>query len=294
MYTKNFFQDIAFSCGKVETGKNVAPEIKELDVCFTPDNPSQVPPELGLLGRFLQTPCLFEIYRNPVTLKQLGDCLSKRFDVCQELERQSKRKKEKLRAEDMPRLWILTPTASPRTLEAFSGRMKPDWGEGIYFLAEGLGSAVVVIHQLPETPETLWVRLLGRNGTMKRAIDELEALSEDNPFRAIALKLLYNLSKNLEALPRKSREEQEVIMRLAPLYQQDREKAIQEGRVQGIEQGRQREASLILRLLQRRCGEIPTNWAEVIRELSIEQLEELGEALLDFKGLADLVSWLER
>ena len=145
---------------------------------------------------------------------------------------------------------------------------------------------------------------------MERAIDELEALPPDNPFRPIALRSLYNLTKNLEALPRKSQEAQEFIMRLAPLYQQDREKAVQEGRVQGIEQGRaegieqgrvqgieqgrQREANLILRLLQRRFREIPQNLADVIRELPIEQLENLGEALLDFESLADLVGWLER
>ncbi|WP_104545170.1 DUF4351 domain-containing protein [Chroococcidiopsis sp. TS-821] len=31
-----------------------------------------------------------------------------------------------------------------------------------------------------------------------------------------------------------------------------------------------------------------------IRNLSIEQLENLGEVLLDFSDAADLVTWLER
>jgi len=118
-YSKDYFQDMVLSYGKVEVGKNVAPEIKEIDIWFTPHDPSQIPPELGLLGRFCQTPCLVEVYRNPVTLKQISDCLSKRFAVLEELERQSKRKKERLRAKDMPRLWILTPTASPASLNPF-------------------------------------------------------------------------------------------------------------------------------------------------------------------------------
>jgi len=173
--------------------------------------------------------------------------------------------------------------------------MRPDWGEGVYFLTEGLGSAVVVIHQLPETPETLWVRLLGRGGTRERAIDELEALPPDNPFRSIALRSLYNLTKNLEALPKKSQEDQEFIMRLAPLYQQDREQAIQEGRAEGIREGEVREAvRLVQRLLNRCFGGIPQNLTEQIRGLTVEQLEELGEALLEFESLSDLVSWLER
>ncbi|WKX62532.1 DUF4351 domain-containing protein [Microcystis aeruginosa] len=78
-------------------------------------------------------------------------------------------------------------------------------------------------------------------------------------------------------------------MRLAPLYQQDREQAIQEGVQQGRQQG---EAYLLLRQLQRRFGEIPQNLEETIRNLPVEQLEDLGLALLDFNTLTDLDNWL--
>nr|NCR73950.1 DUF4351 domain-containing protein [Microcystis aeruginosa LG13-12] len=67
-------------------------------------------------------------------------------------------------------------------------------------------------------------------------------------------------------------------MRLAPLYQQDREQAVQEGVQQGRQQG---EADLVLRQLQRRFGEIPQNLEETIRNLPVERLEDLGLALLD-------------
>ena len=300
-YSKDYLQDMIVPYGTVEVGKSIAPEIKEIDVWFSPGS-SEIPPALGLLGRFCRHPCLFEPYHNPVTLKEVSDCLSKRLAVLEELERESKRRKERLRAGDMPKLWILTPTASPRILEPFSGHLRPDWGEGVYFLAEGLGSAVVVIHQLPERPETLWVRLLGRGGTRERAVDELEALPSDNPLRSLALQSLYNLSKNLEALPRKSQEDRYFIMRLAPLYQQDREQALQEGRAEGLREGRAeglqegeaREAvKLVLQLLQHRFGEIPPNLSEQIRGLPLEQVEDLAKALLDFDGPADLAGWLE-
>ena len=54
------------------------------------------------------------------------------------------------------------------------------------------------------------------------------------------------------------------------------------------------EANLVLRLLQRRIGAIPQNLTERIQELSVEQLENLGEALLDFESQGDLVNWLEQ
>jgi predicted transposase YdaD len=64
---------------------------------------------------------------------------------------------------------------------------------------------------------------------------------------------------------------------------------------QGIEQGRQQgEVALILRQLKRRLGEVPAELEERIRSLSIAQLEDLGEALLDFSDTSDLVAWLEQ
>lgn len=51
---------------------------------------------------------------------------------------------------------------------------------------------------------------------------------------------------------------------------------------------------LIGRLLNRRFGEIDSSLIERIRMLSTEQLEALGEALLDFSEVADLFAWLDR
>ena len=64
---------------------------------------------------------------------------------------------------------------------------------------------------------------------------------------------------------------------------------------QGIEQGMQREgANLVLRLLNRRFGQVTTSVEKQIRQLSVKQLEDLGEALLDFENEADLLHWLSQ
>uniref|UniRef100_A0A8J6ZPD0 DUF4351 domain-containing protein n=1 Tax=Desmonostoc muscorum LEGE 12446 TaxID=1828758 RepID=A0A8J6ZPD0_DESMC len=63
---------------------------------------------------------------------------------------------------------------------------------------------------------------------------------------------------------------------------------------EGREEGREAEArSLILRQLTRRVGELPQQVRERIETLCLEQLENLGEALLDFTRMADLQAWLE-
>ncbi|WP_066426137.1 Rpn family recombination-promoting nuclease/putative transposase [Anabaena sp. 4-3] len=62
---------------------------------------------------------------------------------------------------------------------------------------------------------------------------------------------------------------------------------------EGREQGRVVEArSLILRQLTRRLGELPPPVRQQVENLSLEQLENLAEALLDFTSLDDLQAWL--
>ncbi len=65
------------------------------------------------------------------------------------------------------------------------------------------------------------------------------------------------------------------------------------GYERGKEEGKQEgEQTLVLRLLQRRVGELPQEVRRRIKTLSLEQLEALGEALLDFTAIEDLLNWL--
>ncbi|NEU75301.1 DUF4351 domain-containing protein [Hassallia byssoidea VB512170] len=57
----------------------------------------------------------------------------------------------------------------------------------------------------------------------------------------------------------------------------------------GYKRGQQ---ELVLRLLQRRVGELPEEVTKEVQALSREQLESLGEALLDFTEIDDLLRWL--
>ena len=74
------------------------------------------------------------------------------------------------------------------------------------------------------------------------------------------------------------------------VYREIKEEGIQEGEGRG----KQREKSLILRLLNRRVGELPEDVRQQVEALPLEQLENLGEALLDFSSMADLQAWLNR
>ncbi|MGK7931112.1 MAG: Rpn family recombination-promoting nuclease/putative transposase [Microcystaceae cyanobacterium] len=86
----------------------------------------------------------------------------------------------------------------------------------------------------------------------------------------------------IRKLPLKTTKEIEAMLDLQDLKQT---RVYQEGLQEG-------EAKLVLRLLQRRFGDIPENIQETIKGLSVEQLEDLGIALLDFNSQTDLMNWL--
>jgi predicted transposase/invertase (TIGR01784 family) len=112
-------------------------------------------------------------------------------------------------------------------------------------------------------------------------IDNIKGRTEKSNLAA-ATAILAGLVLSKEIIGSLLREE---IMRESVIYQDIRES--------GKAQGRREEAvSLILRLLNRRLGEISSTLGQQIRELSLEQLETLGEALLDFTSLTDLTTWL--
>ena len=252
-FSKQYLQDLLSPFGEVETGKEISPEVRQVDVFFVPspnptDELSRQRNALGLLGRFATQAALFEPFRNPATRSNIRSCLGKLFDVQSERERQANRDRTPLSEATLPKLWVLTPTASDELLQSFHAF--PDetrWGKGIYFLGEALHGAIVVIHQLPATPETLWLRLLGRKKVQERAMAELKALPEADPFRRNALELVNRLFKFLKARQQTADdvdlEDRELIMTLQEMLDEElerlREKDLAEGRRQGRQEGRQ-------------------------------------------------------
>jgi len=71
------------------------------------------------------------------------------------------------------------------------------------------------------------------------------------------------------------------------------QEVFQIGQQDGQQIGRQEgEVEIVLRLLNRRCGQLPIAQQTLIKSLPITDIENLAEALLDFKGMEDLEIWL--
>ncbi|PSB03110.1 DUF4351 domain-containing protein [Merismopedia glauca] len=212
--------------------------------------------------------------------------MSKVYDLHNELIRQAKREPQKLTDSDLPNLWILTPTLAAQTLTGFGAITEIEvWGSGVYLLPALQKTAIIVIHQLPVTPATLWLRLLGKGNVQARAIEEVAALPTDSPYRGNALDLFSDLRAILSSKPDIETEERELIMQLSPLYLEQ----IRSAEQRGMEQG---ERELIIRLLTKRMGNLSSSVLDQIQLLPVAKLEELGSALLDFQGMEDLTMWL--
>lgn len=87
------------------------------------------------------------------------------------------------------------------------------------------------------------------------------------------------------------------VMRESTMYQsilrEGRAEGLEQGLEQGLIQGRTVEGrALVLKLLTRKLGSLSIEVTAKVSALSLEELENLGEVLLDFTTVADLESWL--
>lgn len=285
-FSKQFLEQFLTPLGEVRITQEVPGEPRFVDVYFTPSTqPIIAPATLGLLGRMAATPCLIEPFRNAPSEAEVKNCLLKLLLVHADRQRQANRQGQRMVDQALPRLWVLAPSASDAFLDGLKAEANAAWLPGVYWLGRTFKTAVVAINQLPTTEETLWLRILGRGAIQEQAIVEVMALSVDDPRRGSVLQLLVNWKISLELTDKLAQEEQSLMATLSQAYLEWEHQTEQ----RGIERG---ERSLILRLLTRKVGEIPDMARSQIEALPITQLESLGEALLNFRAIADLDAWL--
>jgi Domain of unknown function (DUF4351) len=181
-------------------------------------------------------------------------------------------------------LGSVNPSLSKAVIASFGAQSHVNGLLRTYALPAALQATIVVIHQLPKTSETLWLRLLGRGKVQSQAIVEVLSLPIDDPARTRTLQLLASWKNTLEVATIEG-EERELMMALSQAYLESEQRT--------IEQGLQRERSLILKLLSRKLGNISPETRSQIETMSGLQLEALEDGLLDFSTIADLASWLQ-
>jgi len=284
--SKQYLEELLAPIGSVKRQYEVPGEAKFVDVWFVPVAAiAQQATDLGLLGQIAQTMGLLEPFRNAPTRTEVRTCLLKLLWIQEDERRKAEQAGQRLKEAALPQLWILAATMTKPVLQAFKAELDRRWLPGIFWLGDGLKAAIVVIDQLPETDDTLWLRLLGRDQTQERAIRAVLALPDDHPKRHSILRLLASWKVKIETGELLDFTNQEAVMAFSEAFLQWEQQTQAKSRQDG-------EKALILRQLTRRVGALTEPVRSHIEALSSSQVEALGEALLDFSSLSDLETWL--
>jgi hypothetical protein len=292
-FAKELLSGLLETVGTARTEVEVTSEVRSIDLLFVPLPEKAADREkLGLLGRMAATTCLIEPYRNPPAHLEIRTCQMRLFIQHSEHLREAKRKKQKLREADYEMLWVVGPTVSKTILADFRAEETQEWGNGVYFLGKGEHTALVAVHQLDPTRDTLWLRILGKGKIQKRAVDEVLALPKDDPLRNLALDLVASWTIRTEQQSDLSPEEREQLMNVSSAYTEWKQKTLQEGELRGRELGRQAAArEILLQLLAHKFGPLSAQTISQIQAIADpEKLEQLPKALFD---APDLQSFLQ-
>ncbi len=227
-FAKELLRVLLEPFGEVQVDRSVKSEIRRIDVYFTPAEIMPDDSTLKLLWKCAPHGAAFEPFRSPVQDDEVRSTMGKLFDVHAALARQANRAKKTVpKTEELPQLWIITPTMSEEKLRAANVINKEEWGKGIYLLGDMFRTGIIVVHQLPKTPETVWFRTLGRGKVQQEAIDEIANLPKNSSYRQKILELFADLKINLESITDQEPDEMELLMTLArsPLFVEYMERA---------------------------------------------------------------------
>ena len=159
-FAKAYLIELLSTIGKAMPNRPLKAEIQTADLWFElAAQPPGQPNELGLLGQLLTRDALIEVFRNPATPVEMRACQRKLSILEGNLIRSAKRQQQILTEADLPMLWLIMPTASIEIRQGFG--VIPRTTAGVYDWPDLQRTGLIVVHQLPKTTETLWLRVLG-------------------------------------------------------------------------------------------------------------------------------------
>lgn len=128
-----------------------------------------------------------------------------------------------------------------------------------------------------ETTADQWIYFINNSSTLDTVPEKLSAIPEIKK----AFELVNEENFTLPELKELKKQE---------MWINNQHDAIDVAREQATKTA---QISLILRQMVKRLGTIESETENRIRQLSIQELENLGDAVLDFKNMSDLTTWLQ-
>lgn len=247
---------------------------QRIDGWFVPD--TSRPPtrkRLGLLGNITEQSCTIELFHATPSVDEVSECVRKLLNF-----RHVRALREP--SAPLPWGWILSSGRPAAAIEGFAFQRAAGWPDGIYHTAPRLFTGIVAISELPEVPETLFLRLMGAGKTFQRALVDLKNLPPEAPARTIAGPVLLHYRLEVAASPRpRTRDEEEFLMityeNVEAWEREQREKGLEEGLQNGLQKGLEEGLQNGLReavtdSYEARFGAMPAELTAALREIRDE------------------------
>ena len=160
------------------------------------------------------------------------------------------------------------------------------------WLQQEVNSLTIAIIQLILAPEAQTPELAKQINEKVQREPDIDL--QDQVVKFIETVLVYKF-------PRLSRQEIEAMFTFNDLkntrvYQDAKQEGLQLGKQEGLQLGKQeglqRQAAMLLKILNRKFGKLSPRTTNRITKLSVMQLENLAEVIFDLQTVADLNDWL--
>ncbi len=302
-FGKNILHDLFRLRGTAQTEAEVPPgNAKRIDLWFVPDDPARSvenPPFIGILAEIAAHPAAIELWSEAITIDDVHRALGKREAWHDTLQLRDKR------IWPRPPLWHLCagkPITVIKKLGFKPGSIRgwyvpptPDWLVFIVFVGE-----------LPQTRDTILLRLLGRGAVRREALRELGKLPESAWEKQLAQPWLLRVGFDVPSELVSSPEDREFVMdvhawyaehkrdlraefkrELVPEIKRELESELAHARLQG-------EIKQIAHMFERRMGRALIAAERDVLEARVREQgsERVGDLVLDLSA-SDLSAWLQ-
>ncbi len=283
VFAKDLAADALSPAGRAETDVRLAPDPQFADVCFEPTAPSP-PPSRELLHRLTsEGPTMLEFARQAPDALEVGTWLAKQLAWWRRFAADARNDKRPPPKEP-PRFWGLSAGKPFEAMAAF--RHEPmdvsEWPSGCYAAPPGGRFRLVVISELPRTPDTLLVRLMGAGVTFREALEDFDALPLDAPARRLVWPHLVRLQLEVH---NPNDTEPSMVSETHRIYNEWLETQQRIGMEKGLRP--------LLRQVERRLARAltETEHAALVARLTALGPDRLGDVVLDLDPPA-LAAWL--
>ncbi len=283
---------------KGDTRKNIQihnDEDLEIDLMFVGDLAKQAwqQQDFGLFDRLMQThpTMIIEHYSGYLEGVDVDDCITRKNLYWRyqrkELIKTAKSSQNLTSSEQLPKseiakidlnnpfTWVLTVNCGKQILKDCATQAHPEFGRGVYLLPNQWRMGIVIIEQLAEIPEHLWLKMLGNRESARKAFSGIEQLSTPdrtgkNDIMAACLKYcVYLKDLAADSLTTEESEFMKTMEEIDVWYEAQMNQAELKGKLEGEQLQKQ---SIAINMLRKN---IPLETIAEVTGLTIERLQEL-------------------